>query len=219
MTNTIGKKSNKKLFTIVGAVAGLLIAGGVVAAVLANRGPTAPPPNAPVKDILKFAATDAWAKLPPDQLQKYYDEFDKMSWPDRMKAMQEAQNLSEEERRKAMENFWGTLMVTQARAYARLSPEEQKKELDKQIDQQQGMFRGMPTSRPTSRPGEGGGGRGGPGGGGWNNPSAQKDRLERMAPGDRAAMAKYIADLSQRRAERGISGGGWGGGGGQPRPR
>lgn len=203
---------------IIGSVAGVVVAGGIVAAAVAFKSaPPPPPPDASVVDIMKFAATDRWNKLSPDQLQKYYDQFDNMSWPDRMAMLQQLQQLTEEERRRAMENFMATRMVNQARQYVRLSPEEQKKELDRLIDQQQAMMANMPRMPfPTSRPaGEGRGGwGGGPGGGGWNNPAAQKDRLERMPPGDRAAMSKFIGDMAQRRAERGIQGWGPGGGGG-----
>lgn len=208
---------------ILGAAAGAMLVGGVVAAAVFMRSEPPPPPvDAPTTDIMRFAASDRWNKLPADQLQKYYDRFDQMSWPDRMAMFQQLQTLTEDERRRAMENFFGTRMLNQARQYVRLSPEEQQKELDRLIDQQQSMMANMPRMPfPTTRPG-GGEGRGW-GGGGWSNPAAQKERLERLPPGDRAAMSKFIGDLAQRRAERGLGGwgpggggGGWGGGNARP---
>lgn len=204
---------------IVASVAGVVVVGGVVAAaVLLRSEPPPPAVDAPPTDIMRFAASERWTRLPADQLQKYYDRFDQMSWPERMAMFQQLQELTEDERRRALENFFGTRMLNQARQYVRLSPEEQKRELDRLIDQQQSMMANMPRMPfPTTRPGGGEGrgeGRGWGGGGGWNNPAAQKERLERLPPGDRAAMSKFIGDLAQRRAERGLGGWGPGGGGG-----
>lgn len=208
------KKSGSKNKWIATGAALTVLACGVVAFAVWPR-TVATPKTA--TEVMKLAATDKWSRLTPEQLEEIFKAGDNMSWAERMQAFANS-GLSDEERRRAMENLGSAMMTRQARNYVKLSPEDRKKELDKQIDQQEAMRRGMGAMagmfRPTTRPG----GTGGPPGGGrgnWNNPSVQKSRLESMPPSDRAAMAQMIGDMAQRRAERGLPGwGGPGGGGG-----
>jgi hypothetical protein len=212
-------KTKSKRGAIIGVLAGVLVVGAGAAFVLLR--PAALPPPSDTAAVVKLAASDRWSKLTPAQLDSYYNEFEKMSWPDRMKAMSET-TLTDEERQTAMRNFFSQYGVRQARKYVALSPEEQQKELDKQIDEMErgaALRRMMPnfgggTTRPGGPGGPGGGGPGGGGGGrgGWGDPARQKERMESMPPGDRAAMSKYFADMAKRRAERGLPN--WGGPGG-----
>lgn len=211
------KQSNSKNKWIATGAAVTVLAGAVAAFAFWPR-PVPTPKTA--AEVMKLAATDKWSRLTPEQLEEIFKAGDNMSWAERMQAFANS-GLSDDERRRAMENLGSGMMTRQARNYVKLSPEDRKKELDRQIDQQEAMRRGMGAMtgmfRPTTRPGGSTGGPpGGPGGrGGWSNPSLQKSRLESVPPSDRAAMAQMFGDMAQRRAERGLPGwGGPGGGGG-----
>lgn len=212
------KKSGSKRVLAVAAAAVVLLGVGVAAWAFWPRTVATPTTAA---EVLKLAASDNWNRLTAEQLEKILAESDNVSWADRMRILNEAK-LTDEERRKVFENLGQASMLRQVRKYAAMTPAEQKKELDRQIDQQEAA-RGMMrfgammggASRPTTSP-SGGGGRGG-----WGSPERMKARMESSAPGDRAAMAKYMGDMATRRAERGLPGfggpgGSGGGGGGRP---
>jgi hypothetical protein len=219
----VSVKPRSKKAALLWSAIGVGIVGAVVAGVL--LWPKSLPAPADTAGVLKLASTDRWSKLTSAQLDSYFNEMDKMSWEDRMKAMRE---VPEAERRDAMRNFWESYQVHQARKYVAMTPEEQRKELDRQIDEQEKARASRGERGPTTRPGREGGPGGGPNSGGpggqggagrgegrgprTGDPAArQKERLEDMPPGDRAAMTKYRADMRERRIQRGLPEGGRGG--------
>lgn len=191
LSASAGRRKRRWLWPSV--ISAVVLAGGG-AALLFGRGKPIVPPTAPPGEVIRFVATDEFNKLPPEKLKGYIDEFEK----NRMKFFLELPKLSEEERQKAGENFFRTIVVHDARTYAALPPAEKKAFLDKAIERQQN-FRPPGGVRPGGGPP---GGNRGPG----NSPERMKARMENLAPGDRAAMAQYFADLASRRAERGLPG-------------
>jgi hypothetical protein len=151
-----------------------------------------PKPGTP--EALKFAATDRFRDLSADQKKPYLDAFEKMSWDDRRKAVEE---LPEADRGKVFENTMGDRFGRELDAYAKKTPEEKKKFLDERIDREEKWAANAP------KDGQGGPG-GGRGRGGMGDPARMKSRMENMNPARRAMMAQFAGDMAKRRAERGL---------------
>jgi hypothetical protein len=222
-TPTPNNKSNLKKAGIIAAAAVLVLGTGALAFAM---WPTAvPKADAPVADIVKFAATEKFQNLSADQKKPYIDAMEKLDWDARRKAVE---TLPEDQRREAFGNIMQAAMTQRVESYFSIQdPAARKKYLDEQIDEMEKRRAQFANMRP---PGSVGGerpqgdrpeGNRPPGG---NRPDAatrQKSRLERTSPETRQKMAEFFAAIQERRAERGLPemrGPGMGGGGGG-RPR
>jgi len=172
------------------------------------------PDGVPVK-VVAFAATDDFANLPPSEKQPYLDAMS----ADPGKFMEAARNsnLSEDQRRKAMGNFFMARAEAEADKYFAIEPgPEREKYLDQLLNQMEqrraqwanraaGEGRG-PGNGNNAAPGQGRPrGEGGPGGGGrggFGSPDRMKNRLEKTPPGTRAKMAEFRKAMRDRREAR-----------------
>lgn len=176
-----------------------------------------PSPEAAPAALAKFAATDRFVNLTPDQKQPYLDAFEKLSWQDRMQVMRDS-GLSEEQRRDAMGNIMMAAMDRRMDDYFALPQAQRTAFIDNMLKGEVERMRQRPqqaADRPQGERRPDGAQRGG----GWrgNDPSAMRRRLDRMSPTRRAQMAEFIGAMAARREAlglpaRGGPGGGMGGG-------
>ncbi len=196
-TVAAAKKADKQNKIKIAAAAVLLLL--LVGAGYAFWPTKLPQPGTP--DALKFAATDKFRDLSADQKKPYLDAFEKMSWPDRMKAVQA---IPEGDREKVFANTMGDRMGRELEEYAKKTPADKMKFLDERIDREEKWAANAPKD-------QGQGGRGG--GRGMGDPGRMKARMENMNPARRMQMAQMIGDMAKRRAERGLPPSNRGGGG------
>jgi hypothetical protein len=232
----------KNKWTQRGLVGAGVVGLGVLAVVLWPQTP--PAVDAPVEQVLKFAATEQFVALPADQKQAYAQRFEQMNWDQRREAMEQA-NLPRDQRGQAMRNLMQQNMQARMDGYFALQTEKERTAyLDKMIDEWEvgraererqraqrqrereaaGQTSGAAQSNGNgqSANGQGGDRRRGDGqsdqGGerrrGWSDPSRQKARLEEHSPEERAKRAAFFAALSERREQRGLPPMGGPGGGG-----
>ncbi len=181
-----------------------------------------PAPTADREQIVKFAATDRFAKLPPDQKKAYTDVMASWKSDERREAVEKA-NLSDEDRRKAFGNAFGSMMRQRIDGYFAIKdPREQRAFLDKMIDEFENRRAEMEKAR-AARPSQnvqasanGNSAAGNPSGQNRDNrdnrgdrpgrgdPARQKGMLENHSPEDRAKMAAFFAAMQKRREERGL---------------
>lgn len=220
-TNTPKPTPTRKVLIITAAAIIVLGTGALAVAMWPAAVPTA---DAPVADIVKFAATDKFQNLPADKKKPYIDAMEKLDWDARRKAVE---TLPEDQRREAFGNIMQAAMTQRVESYFALpDPAARKKYLDQQIDEMEKRRAQFANMRP---PGSVGGERPqgdrpdanrGPGGPNRDPAARQKSRLERTSPETRQKMAEFFAAVQERRAERGLPemrGPGMGGGGGRPR--
>jgi len=193
---------------VVVSAAVVLLGGGAVAAYL-FRPPAPPPLDAPLGDLIRFAADERFAALSPEEKKPYVDFFMDRFSKDPMGLMKAANDagITEEQRRLAMRQVGPQAMNKRLDEYFDLPPgKDRTAYLDKMIDEQErmgGMMRKMrnvvggnrdgATSRPSGR-----------GRGDWNSPAVMKQRIEDTPPHRRTQMAEFIADIRQRRQARGL---------------
>src|SRR5687768_9673364 len=111
--------------------AAVLVAAAVVYAVW----PSAPAPDAPPAEVAKYVASEAFARLSDEQKKPYLDAAQELPWEQRREAWEQ---LTDEERGRAMRNFGGGRREKQLDEYFALPPGKQRVVyLDKLIDEQE----------------------------------------------------------------------------------
>jgi hypothetical protein len=200
-------KSKLKKQLTAGLATLIVIGGGVW--VWASRPPK--PTDDPAK-VMKYVASDAFAKLPTAEKEKYAHEMFQNRRTDRGHAME---TLSVEETAKAMFNLQSTRPNPMSDYFALPQGPQRTAYLDKMIDQGE-KFRAERAARAATRPAvnpanaQANGGRGGR----WD--AGKRDQMRKamddlVSPTQRAQMAEFRAAMAKRRAERGLPAhGGWG---------
>ena len=206
MSNTpTNNKATYKKVGIITAAAIIVLGSGALA--IAMWPAPVPPPTASAEELVKFAATDKFAKLPAAQKKPYVDALEKLSFDDRRKA---AEALPEDQRREAFRNGMEAAMTERVNNYFALqTPAERTKYLDQMIDEMEKRRAQFANFRPPNagQQGQPDGQRreGGDRPQGNRDPAArQKSRLENSDPATRQKMADFMAAVRERREQRGL---------------
>jgi hypothetical protein len=185
--------------------------------------PKTPAPDAPPAEILKYTASERFAKLTPEQQQPYLKALRGLDRDERREAFQSA-SLTDDDRQRMRENMFNTYMAPMMDGYFALSDTKQREAyLDKLIDQQEARRREWARNRPSTRPAANAAQAGGNNnnaqagrngnrqrGAGRNDPARQKARIENTPPERQVKMAEFFAAMRARREARGMSNN-WGG--------
>lgn len=203
MTPTPSKTTSHKRKTIIWIGISVLLVSTIIMAVIMLWPEPMPPLDAPREQLVKFTASNRFAKLPDEQKQPYIDAFQKWTREERHEAVEKA-DLSDEQRGKAFGNTFGKMMGQRIDGYFAITdPKEQKAYLDKMIDEGEARMaqsRKAEAQQPKTADGSTPERRGP----GFGDPSRMKGMLENFPPDQRAKMAAFFAAMQDRRKERGL---------------
>ena len=182
----------RKLF-ILAAVAGVAIVGSLTTVAVINREPGLPPVDSPNHVLVKFCATDEFAKLPLDKQEPYVAHLMDQGFLAIFNAANEA-NMTPEERQRGLQN---TMQAGMNVRWGRNVNEWLK--LDKQGRAQyvQQVIADMPPRPPGFDP------RGANRNTHFMTPDQHKKFVEGMSPDRRAAMAEFMQQVQQARGDGG----------------
>ena len=191
-----------------GVVAGAMVILGAAALAAYKYWPVRPPDPAKAspEEIAKFMASDAFAKLPLEEKQKY------MQRP-RQGGREAYEKLSDDERAKLRQNMGQVFeqgMQKQMDEYFALPEDQRVAQLDRMIDAMQaGMNRPRDPNRMGARPRDPNRMRDAnrprdPNRRGWG-PNGMMARLETTDPKVKAQRAEFWKAFSKRMEERGIT--------------
>jgi hypothetical protein len=167
---------------------------------------TAPNPvAAPPEAIARYLASDAFAQLPEDARQQYFDKA-VSEYEGRTDWIHQMPELAPEERerlRRNMQPLFRRLINERIRTYNALPKEQKKPYLDKMIDQMTALRQAAMERRATlAREGA------------TSNPPAPahrgmtparlKQRIEETPPEERARTMQFMKDVMARMIERGL---------------
>ena len=195
-------KTKLKKQVAIGAMA--LAVVGASAWLWASRAPR--PTDDPAK-VMKYVASDAFAKLYAEEKEKYATEMFQNRRPDRGRAME---TLSVEESAKAMFNLQ-SMRPNPMDDYFNLPPGPQRiAMLDKMINEQE-KSRTQRAARAATRPArtEANTARTGDGNGRGRWDAGRRDQMRKamddlISPSQRAKMSEFRAAMAKRRADRGL---------------
>ncbi|HEY0008908.1 MAG TPA: hypothetical protein VGB55_09305 [Tepidisphaeraceae bacterium] len=194
-------------------VAGALaLFGGLGAGVWWMSGESVPSADASPVELVKFASTDTFAKMPLDQKRPFIEKMEGSFFRDR----EQFAALPEQQRREGMRNLFeasGDLRTAEFFQLKTLA--ERNAHLDKQLDEMAKRMAERQARTTTRPPGEnrGGNSNANGGGGGWQNrgdrggpPNAgrQKERIESRDSVKSALRAEMMAKLRERAEARGV---------------
>jgi hypothetical protein len=182
----------RKLFILAGAL-GVVIVGSLTTVAVIDREPGLPPVDAPNKVLVKFCATDQFAKLRLDQQEPYVARLMDQGFLAIFNAANEA-NMSPEERQKGLENSMQAGMNVR---WGRNLNEWLKLDEKAKAEYVQQVIAEMPPRPPGFDP------RGASRNTRFMTPEQQKRFIEGMSPNRRAAMAEFMQQLQQARGDGG----------------